>query len=550
MFRKSAYFSVIILGKVAVVFLILYFNLGMFGFDSYIHLQYVDSILTNGHITELSIAQSYYDFVGFHVFASAISSLTGLSAEMLYEFISTIIPILIFDLSIVAFIHHTEKKKKGYTTQDFNLQYLALILLFPSIIGIQMFLGRPNSLGISLFCLCLYLYLCKPKSFRAQLIAGFLAIVTVKVHHLSAVFLIPVILFVSIFLAEDYKSILSLVYALPAVIIVNTILNSREFSIVNYYFTRNEFYETLYNIFIKNMFSLLVLWVIITLIGFLVRKRYGKRISELFTKQKFSKTLIMITVGGMVIIQIIGLFFYTSNLPSWYVSTELVILFLLSGVALIKPNRAKYTLFILGFCFYGLTVIFSLVFSATEHELSWVAPRTFVFTIIFVGILGFISISGFLKSLKKKWSTLLIAALLFNSYLSLAYMGEQYLPGYNLTNEYYDITFAYNIRSNVDYVSSTISMPFSISKFIPGINIYGIPLLLDSNSSMETNALRMRSSFFIRYIVICEVMDQWLGTPIILTPEELTFYLCLYYNDIPLFHLITSNSKNFLLYRT
>ncbi|MHA2255369.1 MAG: hypothetical protein ACXAAM_04805, partial [Candidatus Heimdallarchaeaceae archaeon] len=92
MFRKSAYFSAIILGKVAVVFLILYFNLGMFGFDSYIHLQYVDSILTNGLITELSIAQSYYDFVGFHVFASAISSLTGLSAEMLYEFISTIIP--------------------------------------------------------------------------------------------------------------------------------------------------------------------------------------------------------------------------------------------------------------------------------------------------------------------------------------------------------------------------------------------------------------------------------------------------------------------------
>ncbi|MHA2307745.1 MAG: hypothetical protein ACXABJ_00490 [Candidatus Heimdallarchaeaceae archaeon] len=550
MFRKSAYFSAIILGKVAVVFLILYFNLGMFGFDSYIHLQYVDSILTNGHITELSIAQSYYDFVGFHVFASAISSLTGLSAEMLYEFISTIIPILIFDLAIVAFIHHTEKKKKGYATQDFNLQYLALVLLFPSIIGIQMFFGRPNSLGISLFCLCLYLYLCKPRSFRAQFVAGFLAIVTVKVHHLSAVFLLPVILFVSIFLAEDYKSILSLVYALPAVIIVNTILNSREFSIVNYYFSRNEFYETLYNIFIKNMFSLLVLWVIITLIGFLIRKRYGKRLSEFFTKQKFSKTLLMITVGGMVIVQIIGLFFYTSNLPSWYVSTELVILFLLSGVALIKPNRTKYALFILGFCFYGLTVIFSLVFSTTEHELSWVAPRTFVFTIIFVSILGFLSISGFLKSLKKKWSTLLIVGLLFNSYLSLAYIGDQYLPGYNLTNEYYDLTFAYNIQDNVDYTGTTISMPFSISKFIPGINIYSIPLLLDSNSSMETNALRMKSSFFIRYIVIGEVMDQWLGTPIVFTPEELMFYICLNYNNIPLFHLITSNGKNFLLYRT
>ncbi|NPD87975.1 MAG: hypothetical protein HGN29_04585 [Asgard group archaeon] len=550
MFRKSAYFSALILGKIAIIFLILYFNLGMFGFDSYIHLQYVDSILTNGHITELSIAQSYYDFVGFHVFASAISSLTGLSAEMLYEFISTILPILIFDLSIVAFIHHTGKKKKGYDSQDFNLQYLALVLLFPSIIGIQMFLGRPNSLGISLFCLCLYLYLCKPESFRAQLIAGFLAIVTVKVHHLSAVFLLPVILFVSIFLAEDYKSILSLVYALPAVIIVNTILNSREFNIVNYYFTRNEFYEVLYNVFIKNMFSLLVLWVIITLIGFLIRKRYGKRVSEFFTKQKFSKISLIIIAGGMVIVQIIGLFFYTSNLPSWYVSTELVILFLLSGVALIKPNRVKYALFILGFCFYGLTVIFSLVFSATEHELSWVAPRTFVFTIIFVGILSFLSISGFLKSLKKKWATLLVVVLLFNSYLSLAYIGDQYLPGYNLTNEYYDLTFAYNIETNVDFASSTISMPFSISKFITGINIYTIPQLLDSNSSMKTNALRMKSFFFIRYIVIGEVMDQWLGTPIKLTPEELMFYVCLNYNNIPLFHLITSNGKNFLLYRT
>ena len=550
MFRRSTYFSAIILGKVAVIFLILYFNLGMFGFDSYIHLQYVDSILSTGHISELSIAQSYYDFIGFHVFASAISSLTGLNAEVLYEFISTIIPILVFDLSIVAFIHHTEKKKKGYTPHGFNLQYLALILLFPSIIGIQMFLGRPNTLGISLFSLCLYLYICKPKSFRAQIIAGFLAIVTVKVHHLSAVFLLPVILFASIFLADDYKSILSLVYALPAVIIVNTILNSREFSIVNFYFSRNELYETLYNLFIKNMFSLLVLWVIITLIGFLIRKRYGKRISEFFSNLKFSKIFLMTLLAGMVMVQIIGLFFYSSNLPSWYVSAELVILFLLSGAALIKPDRVKYVLFILGFCFYGLTAIFSLTFGATEHELSWVAPRTFVFTIIFVGILGFISISGFLRFLKRSWSTLLIVALLFNSYLSLAYIGEQYLPGYNLTNEYYDLTFAYNIETNVIPVGSTISMPFSISKFIQGINIYTIPMLLDSNSSIETNALRMKSSFFIRYIVIGEVMDQWLGTPILLTPEDLTYYICLNYNNIPLFHLITSNGKNFLLYRT
>jgi hypothetical protein len=522
----------------------------MIGFDSYIHLQYVESILTNGHITELSIAQSYYDFVGFHVFASAISSLTGLSAKMLYEFISTIIPILIFDLSIVAFISHAEKKKRGYEPREFNLQYLALVLLFPSIIGIQMFLGRPNSLGISLFCLCLYLYICKPESFRAQLIAGFLAITTVKVHHLSAVFLLPVIFLVSVFLAKDYKSILSLVYALPAVIIVNTILNSREFNIVNYYFSRNEVYETIYNVFIKNMFSLLVLWVIITLIGFLIRKQYGTKISGFFTTRKYTKIAMITLIGGMVLVQVIGLFFYSSNLPSWYVSTELVILFILSGLALLKPSRVKYSLFVLGFCFYGLTVVFSLVFSTTEHELSWVAPRTFVFTIIFVGILGFLSISGLLKSLKKRWKSLVIAGLIFNSFLSLAYIGNQYLPGYNLTNEYYDLTFARNIELNVDLSGSSISMPFSISKFIPGINIYQIPMLIDSNSSLATNALRMKSSFFIRYIVIGEVMDQWLGIPIELTSEELTFYLCLNYNNIPLFHLIVSDSKNFLLYRT
>jgi len=549
-FKKSAYLSTIIFGKVLVVFLILYFNVGMIGFDSYIHLQYVESILSNGHITELNIAPSYYDFIGFHVFASAISSLTGLSAAMLYEFISTIIPILIFDLSIVAFIHHTEKKKRGYEPREFNLQYLALVLLFPSIIGIQMFLGRPNTLGISLFCLCLYLYLCKPESFRAQLIAGFLAIATVKIHHLSGVFLLPVILLASIFLADDYKSILSLVYALPAVIIVNTILNSREFNIVNYYFSRNEVYETIYNVFIKNMFSLLVLWVIITLIGFLIRKRYGKRISGFFTTRKYTKIAMIILVSGLVLIQIIGFFLYTASLPSWYVSVELVILFVLSGLALLKASRVKYALFVLGFCFYGLTVVFSLVFSATEHELSWVAPRTFVFTLIFVGILGFLSVSGFLKSLRKKWLTLVVTGLIFNSFLSLAYIGDQYLPGYNLTNDYNDITFARNIELNVDFSSSSISMPFSISKFIPGINIYQIPMLIDSNSSLATNGLRMKSSYFIRYIVIGEVMDQWLGNPILLTPEELTFYLCLHYNNIPLFHLIVSDSKNFLLYRT
>ena len=298
------------------------------------------------------------------------------------------------------------------------------------------------------------------------------------------------------------------------------------------------------------MFSLLVLWVIITLIGFLIRKRYGKRISEFFTTRKYTKIAMIILVSGLVLIQIIGFFLYTASLPSWYVSVELVILFVLSGLALLKASRVKYALFVLGFCFYGLTVVFSLVFSATEHELSWVAPRTFVFTLIFVGILGFLSVSGFLKSLRKKWLTLVVTGLIFNSFLSLAYIGDQYLPGYNLTNDYNDITFARNIELNVDFSSSSISMPFSISKFIPGINIYQIPMLIDSNSSLATNGLRMKSSYFIRYIVIGEVMDQWLGNPILLTPEELTFYLCLHYNNIPLFHLIVSDSKNFLLYRT
>ena len=133
MARKSYFVPGIIIGKLLLFFLILYFNLGMYGFDSYIHLQYIDSILENGHIVALSFGESYIDFIGFHVFASGISSLTGIEAGLIYEFVSTIIPILIFDLTIVAFIRHIDKKRKGYVSNDLNLKYLALILLFPAI---------------------------------------------------------------------------------------------------------------------------------------------------------------------------------------------------------------------------------------------------------------------------------------------------------------------------------------------------------------------------------------------------------------------------------
>jgi len=537
----------------------------MFGFDSYIHLQYVDSIITENHIIELSIAKSYYDFVGFHVFASAISLLTGLSADMIYEFVSIVIPILIFDLSIIAFIHHVDKKKKGYVSQNLNIRYLALILLYPSLIGIQMFLGRPNTLGISLFSLCLYLYLCKPESFRAQIIAGFLAIATVKVHHLSAVFLLPVIFFTSIFLAENYKSILSLVYAIPVVFIVQTILNSREFSIVNLYFTENETYSTLYNVFIKNAFSLLALWVLITLIGYIIRKVFARRMrvfisSNLRKKygsntsstiiRRFAKISIIFLVASIIVLEIVGIFNYTASLTSWYISVELVIIFLLSGIALIKPDKVKYSLFIIGFFFYGITVVFSLAFSSAEHELSWVAPRTFIFTIIFISLLAFLAISGFLKQLKKKWLTIFIAVLLVNSYFSMKYMDDQYFPGYNLKNDYQNLTFAYTIDSGLNMTTVTISIPFSISKFIKGVDIYRIPLLIDSNISLEENANFISNPFLnIKYIVISEVMDQWLGTPILLSAEEITFYISSLYLNSPTFNLVLSNGKNFLLCR-
>lgn len=585
MSRKSIFIPAIIFGQLLLVFLILYFNVGMYGFDAYIHLQYVDSILENQHIIELSIAKSYYDFVGFHLFASALSALTGLKPSFIFEFISIIVPILLFDFSIVAFIRHLEKKKKGYTSHGFNLKYLALILLFPSIIGIQMFLGRPNSLGIGLFCLCLYLYLCKQERLRSQLIAGFLAVVTVKVHHLSAIFLLPVILFASIFLAKNLKTILSLVYAIPAVIIVETILDSREFGIVNFYFSRNETYEMLYNLFIRNEFVFLILWLIVTLIGFLLRTRkielsnlikrifviplfliftenaqnsiqsFLKRAKSFITRKKIVTSLLFCIVASIITVEIVGLFNYTANLASWYITVELIIIFLLSGVALMFPDTVKSALFALGFCFYGLTVVFSLVFSSTEHELSWVAPRTFIFTIIFISILAFLAISDVIGKVKKRFLPLFFVLLIANSYFSLAYMGEQYFPGYNLTSSYENMTFAYSFNATASVGPTTTSMSFSVSKYIDGINIYRLPLLLDSNSSLQTNANRMLYSG-LKYVVIGSVMDQWLGTPLYLSQEDIGYYLgTLRYHNYgyftiarPTFNLVMSNGQNYLLY--
>jgi len=583
--RKSFFIPAIIFGQLLLVFLILYFNVGMYGFDAYIHLQYVDSILENQHIIELDIAKSYYDFIGFHVFASALSALTGLKPSIIFEFVSIMIPILLFDFSIIAFIRHLEKKKQGYTSQVFNLKYLALILLFPAIIGIQMLLGRPNTLGIGLFSLCLYLYLCKQERLRSQIIAGFLAIVTVKVHHLSAIFLLPVILFTSIFLSKNLKTILSLVYAIPAVIIVETILDSREFGIVNFYFSRNETYEMLYNLFIRNEFIFLILWLIVTLIGFLLRTRktelsnmikrflilplftlftekaqnsiqsFFKRMKSFITRKKIITSLLVCLVTSIVIVEIVGLFNYTASLASWYITVELIIIFLLSGVALLFPDTVKSALFALGFCFYGLTVVFSLVFSSTEHELSWVAPRTFIFTIIFISILAFLAISDVIGKVKRKFLPIFIILLIANTYFSMAYMGEQYFPGYNLTSSYENMTFAYSFNAVANIGSTNTSMSFSVSKYIDGINIYSLPLLLDSNSSLQTNANRLIYSG-LKYVVIGSVMDQWLGTPLYLSHDDISYYIgALHYIypgpftiARPTFNLVMSNGYNYLLY--
>jgi len=564
--KKSLFVPTLIFGKILLIFLILYFNLGMFGFDSYIHLQYVDAIIENRHIFEFSISPSYYDFVGFHLLASGISLMTGLSSVILYEFISIVIPILIFDLTIIAFIRHTEKKKNGYISHNLKFQYLALILLFPAMIGIQMFLGRPNSLGISLFSLCLYLYLCKPKSFRAQIIASTLAIVAVQVHHISALFLVPVIIFTSLFLVKDIKSVVSLIYTIPAVIIINTILGSSEFEKVNYFLSMNPAYESVFNIFIGNKIVFLSIWIVLIFTSYylrtyqkdFIRTQFAKfiskvkqakmftKINEFSTRINLKKIAYLGTIGALIIVEVIGLFIYSASLSSWFISAELVLIFILSGISLISRNTLKISLFLLGFFFYGLTVVFSLLFSS-EHELSWVAPRTFVFTVIFVSLLAYLAISDLLPKIKNNWKMIFLTVLVFNSYLSFAYVGQQYLPSYNLTNNYQNLTIANTMDSVIDFNSSRASIPFSISKFINGINIYSLPLILSSRFTMVENGHHLTHTG-LDYLVIGTVMDQWLGLPYQLTQDELMYLLNFYYVGDLSYHVVINNGDNFLLY--
>lgn len=283
-----------------------------------------------------------------------------------------------------------------------KIQYLAIILLFPALIGIQMFLGRPNSLGISLFSLCLYLYICKPQNFRFQIIASTLAIVTVQVHHMSALFLVPVIIFTSLFLVKDIKSVISLIYAIPTMIILNTILNSSEFEKVNYFLSMNPSYEGVFNTFVGNKYIFLSLWIILTFISYYLRTYQKNFIKSQFEKlkEKIKQTNIIrkidestnqvnlkklsyyATIGALIIVEVIGIFVYSASLSSWFISAELVLLLILSGLSLISKNTMKICLFILGFFFYGMTVVSTMLFSS-EPELSWVAPRTFIFTVIF-----------------------------------------------------------------------------------------------------------------------------------------------------------------------
>jgi len=564
MSKKSLFIPTLILSKILFIFLVLYFNLGMFGFDSYIHLQYIDAIIERKQIFEFAIAPAYYDFVGFHVLASGISLMTGISSEVLYEFISIIVPILIFDLTILAFIRHTEKKKNGYISNKMRFQYLAIVLLYPAMIGIQMFLGRPNSLGISLFSLCLYLYLCKPQSFRAQLIASVLAIVTVQVHHMSALFLVPIIIYVSIFQVKNIGSVVSLIYVIPVFNIINTILESSEFEKVNYFLSLNPAYAQVFDVFVNLKYLFLSIWIYLTFTIYIIRTkeseraRFGDMIQEIkqflsigktnvrFEKVNIRKILKLSTLGALITVQIVGLFVYSTSLSSWFISVELVIIFILSGLALISNNKMKLSLFSLGFFFYGMTVVFSLLFSS-DHELSWVAPRTFVFTVLIVSILAYLAISDWLPKLRSYWRILFLTILLFNSYLSMAYIGNQYLPSYNLNNSYQNLTIANSMDSLIDFNISRTSIPFSIAKFIGGINIYTLPIIVSSTFEMFENGHHLTHTF-LDYIVIGTVMDQWLGLPYHLTQDELMYLLNFYYVGDLSYHVIINNGNNFLLY--
>jgi hypothetical protein len=256
-------------------------------------------------------------------------------------------------------------------------------------------------------------------------------------------------------------------------------------------------------------------------------------------------------IASIVILEIAGLFVYSTTLNSWFITLELVIILILSGIALIFNNTARMALFSLGFFFYGLTVVLSLMFGS-EHELSWVAPRTFIFAILIISLLAYIAISDILPKLKAKWKPLFVSALIVNSYFSFAYMGNQYLPGYNLTNDYQDITLAYSIDSAINLTvitSYSISIPFSISKHIDGFNIYNrnTQVFLNPNSTIQANAYQLSRTFY-KYIVIGTVMDVWLGLPLRFSTQDLTYLLCILFNNWPTQHVVISNNHNYLIY--
>jgi hypothetical protein len=274
--------------------------------------------------------------------------------------------------------------------------------------------------------------------------------------------------------------------------------------------------------------------------------RLFNRLKENTGGLDFKRITYLGAIGVFVIVEIIGLFIYSASLSSWFISAELVIIFVLSGLSLISKSKLKLSLFSLGFFFYGMTVVFSLLFSA-EPELSWVAPRTFAFAIIIVSLLAFLAISDWLPKLKKHWQMLLLIVLVFNSYLSLAYVGQQYLPSYNLTNSYENLTIANSMDSLIDFNSSRASIPFSVAKFINGINIYELPIILSPVFSMAMNADHLTRTWF-EYILIGTVMDQWLGLPYRLTQDELTYLLNFYYTGDLSYHVVISNGRNFLLY--
>jgi hypothetical protein len=94
---------------------------------------------------------------------------------------------------------------------------------------------------------------------------------------------------------------------------------------------------------------------------------------------------------------------------------------------------------------------------------------------------------------------------------------------------------------------STFSFPFSIAKYLEGVDIYRLPLIIDANSSLQTNANRMVFSG-LNYIVIGRIIDQWLGTPVYLSDQELTYYIGTLRWNSPTLNVVLNNNKDYLIY--